>query len=138
MLDKFCTFSIPSAAQKRVCAKGKSAEIFNTTVLFIPAASLLNARIEAAQVGVSTLGNIFSTLRLPAKLSSVTSANALSTKVKLGAVLPTLGKLPATSTGLPLSVTEFDMIFPFLFVHQNHNIELVIIKQKAPVGNRCF
>jgi hypothetical protein len=76
-------------------------------------ACLLKARIEAAQVGVSTLGNIFSTLRLPAKLSSVTSANALSTSVKFGAVLPTFGKLPATSTELPLSVTVFDMVVSF-------------------------
>ena len=113
MVDKFNTFSMPSAAQKRVCANGKSAEIFSTTVLDKPAACLLNARIDMAQVGVSTLGKIFNTLRLPAYVSSVTSAKALSTKVKLGAVLPTFGKLPATSTGLPLRVTELDMVFPF-------------------------
>jgi GH35 family endo-1,4-beta-xylanase len=43
----------------------------------------------------------------------VTSASALSTKVKFGAVLPILGKLPATSTGLPLSVTELDIVVSF-------------------------
>ncbi len=57
---------MPSAAQKRFCAKGKSAEILSTTVLYISLARLLNSRTELAQVGVSTLGNKFSTLRFPA------------------------------------------------------------------------
>ena len=31
-VDSVCTFSIPSAPQKRACAKGRSAEIQSTTV----------------------------------------------------------------------------------------------------------
>ena len=62
------TLSKPSAPQKRACAKGKSAEIHSTTVLFNSLATLLNWRTLAAQTPVSTLGKIFNTLRLPANV----------------------------------------------------------------------
>ena len=45
--------------------KGRSAEMLITTVLFRLEASLLKRRAEAWQVGVSRLGTMFSTLRLP-------------------------------------------------------------------------
>ena len=55
----------PSAAQKRFCANGRSFDAHNTTVFFRPEASWLNFRTEVAQTGVSMLGKIFSTRRLP-------------------------------------------------------------------------
>ena len=46
-------------------AKGKSADIPSTTVLFRAAASLLNRRTDAAQVPVSRLGKMLRTTFLP-------------------------------------------------------------------------
>ncbi|MOA49548.1 hypothetical protein D3C78_1724410 [compost metagenome] len=68
-------------------------------------ASTLNLRTEVAQVGVSTLGKMFSTLRLPAKFSRETSARSALTRLKTGAFSPFCGSLPSTWIGEPLRVT---------------------------------
>ena len=57
------TFSNPSEAQKRACAKGRSREMQSTFVFSNREASSLNFRAEVAQTPVSTLGKIFSTFR---------------------------------------------------------------------------
>src|SRR5262245_50820566 len=101
---------MPSAEQKRPWAKGRSAEITSTCVLSSEAAASLNLRVEVAQVGVSRLGTILRTLRLPAKSASVLSLRLPATSLKSGAVSPTLGRLPATVTALPPRVT-LDMLF---------------------------
>src|SRR5690606_40895994 len=75
MVDRLTTFSRPSAPQKRFWANGRSAEMHSTTVFSSLEASALNLRTEVAQVGVSMLGKMFSSLRLPAKLARVTSAS---------------------------------------------------------------
>jgi hypothetical protein len=49
-----------------LAANGKSADTTSTTVLSSDEASSLKRRVDVAQVGVSTLGMMFSTLRLPA------------------------------------------------------------------------
>src|SRR5512143_394130 len=105
MVDRVTTLFSPSAAQKRLLANGRSPEITSTTVfLRLPALSL-NLRVEVAHTEVSRLGTMFSTLRLPAKAASETSFRSLSTSLKLGTAWPTVGNVPATSIGLPLSVT---------------------------------
>ena len=53
-------------AQKRFCAKGRSAEMLTTTTPSMALARSLKVRIEAAQTGVSTLGKMLSTQVLPA------------------------------------------------------------------------
>src|SRR4051812_40576011 len=120
---------MPSAAQKRLCANGRSAEMLTTTVLFRPAALLLKARTDMAQVGVSTLGNMLSTLRLPAKVARVVSARALSASLKSGAVWPFCGRLPPICTGLPLRVTVL-MLCP-LFVDEWGELAMVV-QNKTP------
>ena len=57
-VDAVSTLSIPSAAQNRPCANGRSADTLSTTVLSSPAARSLNVRTLVAQVGVSTLGKM--------------------------------------------------------------------------------
>jgi len=69
-----------------------------------PAVSL-NLRVEVAQIAVSRLTTMLSTLRLPAKSFSETSLRSLPTRVNGGAFCPTVGKVPATSMGFPLWVT---------------------------------
>ncbi|MNI61684.1 hypothetical protein D3C73_1169670 [compost metagenome] len=95
-VDRFCTFSRPSAPQKRAWANGRSAEMHSTTVLATSLAWALNLRTEVAQVGVSTLGKMFSTLRLPAKLARVVSDRLPATREKAGALEPTCGNWPLT------------------------------------------
>ncbi|MNI82889.1 hypothetical protein D3C73_1396460 [compost metagenome] len=56
----------------------------------------LNLRTEVAQVGVSTLGKMFSTLRLPAKSFSDLSARPSPTREKAGAWAPAFGSSPLT------------------------------------------
>ena len=85
----------------------------STTVLFSLAADWLKVLTEVAQVGVSILGKMLSTLRKPAKFSRLTSARALSARLKLGADWPFSGKLPPIFTGPPLSVTGLAMIISF-------------------------
>jgi hypothetical protein len=101
---------MPSAPQKRVCAKGKSAETQSTTVLFKADAFLLNSRTEVAHVGVSMLGKMFKILRLPAKLSSVTFSRFALASSKFGDAWPLLGNFPPIVIGLPFKVTAFVMI----------------------------
>src|SRR6266481_10185152 len=103
--DRGITLFKPSVAQKRLMANGKSADITNTTVFASLLAASLNLRVEVAHVGVSRLGTIFSTLRLPAKSFSDTSFKSLSTSVNAGAVWPTLGKVPNSVIGVPPKVT---------------------------------
>src|SRR5690606_16492726 len=77
----------------------------STTVLGSWLASALNLRTEVAQVGVSMLGKMFSTLRLPARLARVTSERSLATRLNAGACWPGWGSWPSTWIGLPLRVT---------------------------------
>ncbi|MNQ84608.1 hypothetical protein D3C85_997420 [compost metagenome] len=63
----------------------------STTVLAASAALALNVRTEVAQVGVSMLGKMFSTLRLPAKSFRVTSDRFALTSENAGAWAPTCG-----------------------------------------------
>src|SRR5437868_8008662 len=95
-VDRFWTFSRPSAPQKRAWANGRSAEMHNTTVLATSLAWALNLRTEVAQVGVSMLGKMFNTLRLPAKLARVTSDRFPATREKAGALEPACGSWPLT------------------------------------------
>ena len=85
MVDRLTTLSRPSAPQKRAWANGRSAEMHSTTVFGRALASALNLRTEVAQVGVSMLGKMFSTLRLPARLARVTSDRSLATRLNAGA-----------------------------------------------------
>src|SRR5262245_59501140 len=96
---------MPSAVQKRPCANGRSPEMTSTWVLFRAAAASLNLRVEVAQVGVSRLGTMFRTLRLPSKAARFLSLRRAATRLKSGAVSPTLGRLPATLMALPPRVT---------------------------------
>ena len=96
--------------QKRPIANGRSAEITSTTASPMRPARSLNLRVEVAQVGVSRLGTMLRTLRLPAKLASVTSLRSLPTRLNAGAMSPTAGNLPASSTGLPPRVTLAMMV----------------------------
>ncbi|MCY1463439.1 hypothetical protein D3C76_1588970 [compost metagenome] len=68
----------------------------STTVLSTLLALALNWRTEVAQVGVSTLGKMFSTLRLPAKSFRVTSDRLPATREKAGALEPACGSWPLT------------------------------------------
>src|SRR4029079_4080756 len=91
--------------QKRDIAKGRSAEMIRTTVLFMPLAFSLKTRVDLAQVGVSRLGTMLRTLRLPAKSARPTSFRSFVVRLKSGAEVPLEGSVPATLTGLPLRVT---------------------------------
>src|SRR5690554_7245461 len=95
---------MPSAEQNRPAAKGRSADIPRTTVLFSPAASLLKRRTEAAHTPVSRLGKMFNTTFFPLQSARDTSASSPLTRVKSGAVAPTAGRLPEVCTELPLNV----------------------------------
>ena len=57
---------MPSAAQKRFEAKGRSADTLSTTTPSLAAAFSLNARTDMAHTGVSRLGKTFSTFFCPA------------------------------------------------------------------------
>ena len=91
--------------QKRPAANGRSPEITSTTVFGSAPAVSLNLRADVAQMPVSRLATMSSTLRLPAKSLSETSPRSLPTSVNAGAVWPTVGNVPAMSIGLPLCVT---------------------------------
>src|SRR5688572_8968087 len=104
-VDSVTTLLIPSVLQKRPCANGRSAEITSTTAFGSAPAFSLKTLVDLAHTGVSRLGTMFSTLRLPAKSLSPTSWRSLAHKVKSGATSPFFGKLPLTVTGLPPSVT---------------------------------
>ena len=95
MVDNETTFFSPSVSQKRFMAKGRSAEITSTTVLGRLPACSLNLRVEVAQTGVSRLGTMLSTLRLPAKSFKVRSRRSAATSEKAGAGLPGFGSSPA-------------------------------------------
>src|SRR5690606_12561671 len=86
-------------------ANGKSCDAQITTVFSKALACVLKVRTDCAQVGVSTLGKIFSTTRLPAKSAEETSDKSVLTSLKAGALLPTAGRLPLVLNGFPLSVT---------------------------------
>src|SRR5262245_23073659 len=96
---------MPSVVQKRLMANGRQAEITRTTAFFMLPARSLNLRVEVAHTAVSRLGTMLSTLRLPAKSFSDTSLRSLPTSVNAGAACPRFGNWPATSIGLPASVT---------------------------------
>lgn len=76
------TFSRPSAPRKRLCAKSRSLECTGLTVFATSFARWLNLRTEVAQIDVSMLGKMFSTLRLPANFSRVTSDKSLATRLR--------------------------------------------------------
>ena len=73
------------------CAKGKSLEIQSTTVFSREDASALNCLTERAHVGVSRLGNMFSTTFFPLNDERFTSFISLSVAKKSGAITPTSG-----------------------------------------------
>ncbi|MNY26597.1 hypothetical protein D3C86_1604540 [compost metagenome] len=79
---------------------------------------MLNARTDAAQVPVSTLGKIFNTIFFPLKSASDLSERSPAVNLKSGACSPTCGKLPFVFTGLPLKVIVaikyVRLIFSFL------------------------
>src|SRR5258705_10244431 len=96
---------MPSVVQKRDAANGRSPDTTSTVVFAsLPAASL-NLRVEVGQVGVSRLGTMLSTLRLPAKSLRPTSLRSLPVRLNSGALAPAWRKLPATLTRLPPRVT---------------------------------
>src|SRR5512139_2547786 len=103
MVDSVVTLLVLSAPQKRLIANGRSAEMISTAVL--PTAASLKILVDFAHTGVSRLGTMLRIFFLPAKSASETSARSLLTSLKSGAVSPTLGKVPATSMGLPARVT---------------------------------
>ena len=90
---------MPSAAQKRPKAKGRSFDTHTIATLGTLAASVWNLRTEVAHTPVSTLGKIFRSTFLPLKSAKATSFNSLVTQVKLAAVEPTSGRLPAVCAG---------------------------------------
>src|SRR4030095_13643664 len=96
---------MPSVLQKRFAARGRSVEITRTTLLGLLPACSLKTRVDFAHTGVSRLGTMLSTLRLPAKSLSPTSLRSLPHSVKSGTVSPFFGNWPATLIGLPPSVT---------------------------------
>src|SRR5882672_2428432 len=112
MVDRGITLLRPSLVQNLAIANGRSAEITNTTVFGVLPALSLNLRVEVAQTGVSRLGTMLRTLRLPANWASDTSARSLPTSLNAGALLPTAGRLPAISIGLPPRVTV-DMLISY-------------------------
>src|SRR5690625_821295 len=95
---------MPSAAQKRPWAKGRSADTHRTWVFSRPAARLLNSRTLFAQTPVSREGKMLSTTRLPRKSSRLISPSSESTRVNPGAWLPTAGSSPTVLIGFPSSV----------------------------------
>ena len=91
---------MPSAPQKRACARGRSTETLTTAVLSRPDASSLNFRTLAWHTPVSMLGKMLSTIRLPETSSSVRAWNLESTRSKPGACEPTVGSSPTVLTVL--------------------------------------
>ncbi len=71
----------------------------STTVLSSRLADSLKWRTDMAHVGVSTLGKMFSTLRLPENFDSPASDRSPPTSWNAGAVDPTAGNLPLTLIG---------------------------------------
>src|SRR5688572_4308753 len=105
MVDSVTTLLSPSDSQKRFIANGTSPETTRTTVFGRAAAFSLNLRVDVWHTGVSRLGTMLITLRLPAKSLSETSFRSLPVRLKSGALSPVLGKFPATLIGFPPSVT---------------------------------
>ena len=87
------------------CANGRSLDTQRTTVFSSEAASWLNLLTEAAQTGVSRLGNILRTTLLPISSGGCTVVRSPLTPPNLGAVSPTAGSSPQSCTGVPLNVT---------------------------------
>jgi thiol peroxidase len=99
---RFSDFDESYVVQKRPWANGKSFEMANTTVSFIPAAILLNLRTEVAHTPVSRLGKIFRTIFLPFRSFSAKEDKSLFTSSKSGATFPTCINSPISFTGCPL------------------------------------
>src|ERR1700722_13277246 len=94
---------MPSAAQNRFCANGRSFDTF-TTVAPVPAARSLNFRTLVAQTGVSTDGKMFSNTDLPLNPSLLTALRSAPVKLKAGALDPTAGSSPTVLIGFPRKV----------------------------------
>ena len=92
---------MPSAAQKRLAAKGRSADAQTTTVPSRSAALLLNSRTDAAHTPVSMLGKTLRTTRLPVSDWLVTSERSAPVRTKAGASVPGAGSSPTVETGSP-------------------------------------
>src|SRR5512134_2874416 len=86
-------------------ANGRSAEMTSTVAFGWAPAFSLKTRVDFWHTGVSRLGTMLRTLRLPAKSLRPTSFRSLVVRLKSGALSPLLGKFPATVMGLPPSVT---------------------------------
>src|SRR5699024_2939188 len=112
---------MPSAPQKRACAKGRSFETHTTTVFSRPAASSLNLRTLIAQVPVSSEGKMFSTTRLPARSALLTGARSWPTSSKAGSAEPFAGSSPTVVTGLVWN--EMDAMPPiFILRAEGHKL----------------
>src|SRR5262245_3389683 len=94
-----------SAPQKRLFANGRSFDTHSTTVFGYDAAFLLNVRTDVAQVLVSMLGKMLSTIVLPARSLLLTVDRSVLTNVNAGAVAPGFGRSPIVATGEPFRVT---------------------------------
>jgi len=95
---------MPSASQKRFCAKGRSLLMVKMTTSSREDAALLNARALAAQTPVSRLGTILRILIFPSKSARSTSLRSDFVSLKSGAVVPLAGREPIVWIGLPLNV----------------------------------
>ena len=92
---------MPSAAQKRPKAKGKSFDTVSITTFFDKSeASLLKRRVCIAHTLVSTEGKTDIITVLPAKSDSDTGLLLLSVAVKLGATSPIATILPSKVSGV--------------------------------------
>lgn len=92
-VEPVMTCCMPSTVQNRFAANGRSAEMHSTTVLSRLAARTLNSRTLRAHTAVSRLGKMLSTSRFPEKSSSLMSLRLAPVSVKLGALLPTAGRV---------------------------------------------
>ncbi len=98
------TLSSPSASQKRVSAKGRSAETVSIVTFSTEVAFSLNALTDFWHTPVSMLGKIFNKTVCPLKSSRATSERSPFTSSKSGALLPTAGSSPRVSVCSPFNV----------------------------------
>ena len=85
---------MPSAPQKRLSAKGRSAEMVRICTFGISEAFLLNVRVCVAHTEMSTEGNEVRITTLPAYSASETGLLCASGSVKGGAFSPTSSGCP--------------------------------------------
>jgi hypothetical protein len=91
-------------SQKRLAAKGRSAEMLSRTVSSRAETASLKRRALVAQTGVSRLGTMLRIFFLPAKSSSPLSERSAAASENAGARLPRAGRSPDVWIGEPFSV----------------------------------